>query len=45
MIALTGTLLTNSPLSSYIPLAWIGMERKENITRFKQTYCNFDLFT
>ena len=45
MIALTGTLLTNSPLSAYIPLAWIGVERKGNITRFKQTYCNFDLFT
>lgn len=42
MIAMTGTLIMNNPLDSYVPLAWIGIERKNNVTRFKQTYCTFD---
>lgn len=42
MVAATGTLLLNSPLDAYVPLAWIGKEKKNNITRYKQTYCLFD---
>ena len=42
MIAMTGTLLVNNPLDAYVPLAWIGIERKKNVTRFKKTYCTFE---
>lgn len=42
MIAATGTLIMNNPLDSYVPLAWIGVERKNNVTRFKLTYCRYD---
>lgn len=45
MVASTGTLIMNNPLDSYIPLAWIGKERKRNLTNFKKTYCIFDTFT
>lgn len=41
MIAMTGTLLMNNPLDSYIPLSWIGKEKKDNVTRFKSSYCMF----
>lgn len=39
-IALTGTLLLNSPLDAYMPLKWIGAE-KANYTNFKYYFCNF----
>lgn len=42
MVAATGTLIMNNPLDSYVPLAWIGVERKNNVTRFKATYCIMD---
>lgn len=42
-IGLTGTLLTNSPLSAYIPLKWIGMEHS-NFTNFKSQYCVYGGF-
>lgn len=45
MIAMTGTLLMNNPLDSYIPLAWIGKEKKNNVTNFKKTYCVYDPLT
>lgn len=45
MIAMTGTLLMNNPVDCYIPLAWIGAERKNNVTMFKNTYCIFDDLT
>lgn len=47
-VAMTGTLLLNSPLDAFIPLVWIGVERgskikgKTGITKFKNTYCVFD---
>lgn len=40
---LTGTLLTNTPLNSFVPLKWIGIE-KSNLTDFKGLYCNFGGF-
>lgn len=39
-IAMTGTLLTNSPLDAYVPLKWIGVERS-TFTNFKYYYCKF----
>lgn len=42
-IGLTGTLLTNSPLSAYVPLKWIGVEHA-NLTKFKNQYCVFGGF-
>ena len=42
LIGMTGTPIINSPIDCYLPLAWIGKERKHNITRFKNTFCNFD---
>ena len=45
MIAMTGTLLMNNPVDCYVPLAWIGAERKNNVTMFKNTYCIFDDMT
>ncbi len=47
-VGMTGTLLLNNPLDAFIPLAWIGVEKKSNvkgktgITKFKNTYCIFD---
>lgn len=38
--ALTGTLITNSPLSAYLPLCWIGAENA-TLTNFKAQYCEF----
>ena len=40
-IAMTGTLLLNSPLDAYVPLKWIGAE-KSTYTNFKEYYCLFD---
>jgi len=45
MIAMTGSLLMNNPVDCYVPLAWIGAERKNNVTMFKNTYCIFDDLT
>lgn len=42
-IGLTGTLLTNTPLSAFIPLKWIGVEQS-NFTNFKSQYCVFGGF-
>lgn len=42
-IALTGTMIMNSPLDAYTPLKWLGIE-KSNLTNFKQYYCVFGGF-
>lgn len=42
-IGLTGTLLLNSPLDSYVPLSWIEKE-KANLTTFKKQYCVYGGF-
>lgn len=39
-VALTGTLLLNSPLDAYIPLKWIGKEHC-SFSNFKYYYCNY----
>ena len=39
-IALTGTVLLNSPLDAYVPLRWIGADRS-TLTNFRYFYCNF----
>ena len=41
-IAMTGTLLLNKPIDAYVPLAWIGIEPKRGVTKFKNTYCVLD---
>lgn len=40
-IAMTGTLLLNSPLDAYVPLKWIGVEHS-TYTNFKRYYCTMD---
>lgn len=42
-IGMTGTLLTNSPLSALIPLKWIGVEHSTT-TNYKAQYCEFGGF-
>lgn len=42
-VAATGTLITNSPLSCYTPLKWIGKEHA-NVGTFKSQYCEFGGF-
>lgn len=42
-IALTGTLIMNSPLDAYVPLKWTGNETA-TYTYFKNRYCVFDQF-
>ena len=42
-IALTGTLLLNTPLDAYVPLKWIGRE-KCTFSNFKYYYCNYTGF-
>ena len=42
-VALTGTLLLNSPLDAYVPLKWIGQERC-SFSNFKYYYCNYTGF-
>ena len=42
-VALTGTLLLNSPLDAYIPLNWIGKEHC-SFSNFKYYYCNYTGF-
>lgn len=39
-IGMTGTLLLNNPLDTYVPLKWIGKE-KSIYTVFKNFYCTF----
>lgn len=42
-VALTGTLLLNTPLDAYVPLKWIGQERC-SFSNFKYYYCNYTGF-
>lgn len=42
-VGMTGTLLTNSPLSALIPLKWIGVEHS-TLTNYKAQYCEFGGF-
>ena len=42
-IGATGTLITNSPLSSYTALKWLDIDRS-NLTNFKREYCVFGGF-
>ena len=42
-VAATGTLLINSPLSCYMPLAWTEND-KATLTTFKSQYCEFGGF-
>lgn len=39
-IAATGTLITNNPLSAYVPLSWTENDRSI-LTTYKSQYCNF----
>lgn len=39
-IGMTGTLVTNTPLNTYAPLKWLGLE-KSTFTNFKYFYCEF----
>lgn len=39
-VALTGTILTNSPLDAYAPLKWLGIENS-TFSNFKYYYCDF----
>lgn len=41
-IGMTGSLIMNNPLDSYMPLAWVGVEKPHNISNFKRVYCNFN---
>lgn len=42
-VAATGTLITNNPLSAYVPLYWTGNEHA-TLTNYKSQYCNFGGF-
>lgn len=42
-IALTGTILLNSPLDAYVPLKWTGNE-KATFSKFKELYCEYGGF-
>lgn len=42
-IAATGTLITNNPLSAYVPLSWTGNDQSI-LTTYKSQYCNFGGF-
>ena len=39
-IAATGTLITNNPLSAYVPLSWTSNDQS-TLTTYKSQYCNF----
>ena len=39
-VAATGTLITNNPLSAYVPLSWTENDRSI-LTTYKSQYCNF----
>lgn len=40
-IGMTGTLLMNNPLDTFLPLKWIGAENS-NLSNFKKYYCMYD---
>lgn len=42
MLGMTGTLVLNNSLSTYLPLCWLGFEPTRSVGRFKDTYCVFD---
>lgn len=42
-VAATGTLITNNPLSAYVPLSWTENEQA-TLTTYKSQYCNFGGF-
>ena len=42
-IAATGTLITNNPLSAYVPLSWTNNDQSI-LTNYKSQYCNFGGF-
>ena len=42
-VGMTGTLITNSPLSCYVPLYWTENDRS-TLTNYKNLYCNFGGF-
>ena len=42
-VAATGTLITNNPLSAYVPLSWTGNDQS-TLTAYKSQYCNFGGF-
>jgi len=42
-IAATGTLITNNPLSAYVPLSWTSNDQS-TLTNYKSQYCNFGGF-
>ena len=42
-IAATGTLITNNPLSAYVPLTWTENDQSI-LTMYKSQYCNFGGF-
>lgn len=42
-VAATGTLITNNPLSAYVPLSWTDND-KSILTTYKSQYCNFGGF-
>lgn len=42
-IAMTGTLLTNTPVNAYFSLKWLGIDHS-NLSTFKNEYCKFGGF-
>ena len=42
-VAATGTLITNNPLSAYVPLSWTDNDQSI-LTTYKSQYCNFGGF-
>lgn len=42
-VAMTGTLIVNSPISAYLPLAWTENDHA-TLTNFKSMYCEFGGF-
>lgn len=42
-VAATGTLITNNPLSAYVPLSWTENDQS-TLTSYKSQYCNFGGF-
>ena len=42
-VAATGTLITNNPLSAYVPLSWTKNDQS-TLTAYKSQYCNFGGF-
>jgi len=42
-VAMSGSLVTNNPLSCYVPLSWIDVDQS-TLTNYKSMYCNFGGF-